>query len=113
VKKWNHYKCLKCGGVTVARHDDEGVTPFIIRCRAKDENHPNARVRGCTGHAESSFFSGSQDDNQKPHVIFYRPSHEQAMADIAKEPIRDQKWLIDHYLKGGSLMKECNERNNP
>ncbi len=109
MKKWNHYTCEKCGGVTIARHDDEGVTPFMIRCRAKDISRIGGiNGHGCEGMASSNFFSGSQDDSQIPHVIFYRPSPMEAISAINKEPKRDRAWLLDHYQKGGSLMK-----NNP
>ena len=110
-KKWNHYQCPECGGVTIARHDDEGTTPFMIRCRARDTSTPDKeggfhRVSVCKGMAQSSFFRGSQDDNQVPHVIFYRPSIEQAILDINKGRLehRDAMWV--HYQQGGSLMRE-------
>lgn len=106
MKKWNHYNCPECKGVTIARHDDEGVTPFMIRCRVKDEVGNGHRVPGCMGMAESCFFGGSQDDAQVPHVIFYRPPADQAMKDIRNSPKSDRDWLMDHYLKGGSLMRE-------
>jgi len=105
--KWNHYVCPACGGITIARHDDEGVTPFLIRCRAKDEMHRTGfRLPGCNGMAESQFFNVSQDDGQKPHVIFYRPNAMEAIQVINKEPERFRVAILDHYQQGGSLMKE-------
>lgn len=80
----------------------------MIRCRAKDTIENGIRVMGCTGLAESTFFSGPQDDSQVPHVIFYRPTSElEARREIDKEHKEDRDWLIDHYLKGGSLMREA------
>ena len=105
MKKWNHYNCPECGKVTIARHDSEGVTPFLLRCRAKDEINNGHLIPGCQGMAESCFFECSQSDSQVPHVIFYRPDAMQAVVDISKEPRRDRAWLLDHYQKGGSLMK--------
>jgi hypothetical protein len=107
MKKWNHYVCA-CGGTTVARHDNEGVTPFIIRCRAKDTfGLGGARAHGCEGMAESIMFSGSQADDQVPHVIFFRPAESmEAIKFINTQPERERAWLLDHYANGGSLMKE-------
>lgn len=65
MRKWNHYQCPLCRAVTVARHDAEGVTPFMIRCRA---------TPGCSVMAESTFFAGPQNDDQVAHVIFFRPA---------------------------------------
>ncbi len=108
MKKWNHYTCEKCGKVTVARHDDEGVTPFIINCHASDEvTASNTRIQTCRGAAQSCMFDCDQSDDQKPHVIFYRPEKaEDAVAEIAKEKNDATKvWLFEHYMKGGALMK--------
>jgi hypothetical protein len=108
MKKWNHYHCPKCGGITIARHDDEGVTPFMLRCRAKDTfGVGGVRAHGCEEMAESSFFSGPQDDDQIPHVIFYRPESMKAIEAINKEPKRDRAWWLEHYKQGGSLMREA------
>lgn len=107
--RWNHYICEKCGGITVARHDDEGVTPFMLRCRVKDI--PGARgtlMHGCEGFAESAFFNCSQDDAQCPHVIFYRPADAMvAVEAINREPKKQRAWLLEHYQKGGALMREA------
>ncbi len=98
MKTWNHYICSDCGKTTIARHDDEGVTPFLLRCR-----HHN-----CGGMAESTFFEGSQDNNQKPNVIFYRPAKLiDALVQINKEKKPNREWLLNHYNNGGSLIKEA------
>lgn len=97
MKKWNHYHCPVCKKITIARHDQEGVTPFMIRCRATDS---------CIGFATSCFFSCSQNNNQTPHVVFFRPSLEKALDFINQQPKEERAWLLDHYQKGGSLMKE-------
>jgi len=104
--KWNHYKCPKCGGVTVARHDTEGVTPFLLRCRARDQVVNGYRIPGCKELAESTMFTGPQEDTQAPHVIFYRPNAAEAMNIIDGEPQRDRAWLLHHYNLGGALMRE-------
>lgn len=98
MEKWNHYICQTCGATTIARHDDEGVTPFILRCRAR---------AGCTGEAYSTFFRGPQNDDQKPHVIFFRPADATVAIDaIAKEQRRFRRAMLEHYQKGGALMRE-------
>lgn len=106
TKKWNHYTCDTCGKVTVARHDDEGVTPFIIGCHISDEVTPQTRTRTCKGMAQSCFFSCDQSDTQTPHVIFFRPKNAaDAIKEINSEPFLARKWLLEHYLQGGSLMR--------
>lgn len=108
MKKWNHYHCPECKGVTIARHDDEGVTPFLLRCRVNDIKGSTGNiVQGCRGMAQSCFFECSQDDAQKPHVVFYRPQPEEAIKIINKDAKRNRAWLLDHYEKGGSLMREA------
>lgn len=108
MNKWNHYTCEDCGGITIARHDDDGVTPFMLRCRIKDVKHSSGIIiPGCRGMAQSCFFNCSQDDNQKPHVIFYRPNAIDAITEINKSPKRNRAWELEHYEKGGALMKEA------
>jgi len=108
VKRWNHYVCQECGAVTIAKHEDEGVTPFIIRCHAKDTfGIGGIRAHGCNGQAQSQFFEVSQSDDQKPHVTFFRPSDAmEAIMEINKLPEWHRAWYLDHYQKGGSLMRE-------
>ncbi len=108
MKKWNHYVCPDCGSITVARHDDEGVTPFLLRCRAKDTvTTQGHRIEGCDGMAQSNFFSGPQADDQTPHVIFYRPAADAAIVEILKMPKRFQSAMLEHYKMGGSLLREA------
>ena len=46
----NVYVCQKCGRFTVTLDIHEGVTPFMIRCRA------SGREGDCNGEAFSSFY---------------------------------------------------------
>ena len=111
--KWNHYTCPKCGGITISKEFDEGVTPFMIRCRAKDTIENGNRVQGCNGMAESSFYRGSQKESQRPHIVFYRPSDAiEAIEAINKEPKRFRVAILKHYQKGGSLMREADETDS-
>lgn len=97
--KWNHYICQTCGAVTIARHDDEGVTPFMLGCYAR---------AGCNGRAQSTFFRGPQGENQIPHVVFFRPTDAiEAIEAINKEPRRWRKAMLEHYQKGGALMRKA------
>ncbi len=46
----NIYTCQKCGGQTVTIDIDEGVTPFMLRCRATGEEGD------CDGMAQSCMY---------------------------------------------------------
>src|SRR5208283_312208 len=46
----NVYTCAKCGGYTVTIDIHEGVTPFMLRCRA------SGREGDCDGPAYSAFY---------------------------------------------------------
>lgn len=48
-KKLNRYTCDACQGTIVTVDLDEGTTPFMLDCRAKD---------GCKGSMRSSFYRG-------------------------------------------------------
>jgi hypothetical protein len=62
----NAWKCEVCGGYTVAVHRDEGVTPFMIACRA---------TVGCPGQARSRFYPPEPWPDWVPPVAWewYRP----------------------------------------
>lgn len=105
--RWNHYVCRTCYGVTIARMDDEGVTPFLLRCRCKDSHLPGGIiVPGCKGLGESQFFNVTQDDSQKPHVIFYRPAPIDAIREIKALPETYRQAMLEHYTQGGCLLRE-------
>lgn len=110
---WNHYRCEQCGQLTIAKHDQDGVTPFRLRCRA---------TLGCKGDAFSLMYRGPQDPDQVPHVVWYRPDPAQLdaeiLANIAAELRRGERmpmtaserrrlhlWMREHYEKGGCLMR--------
>lgn len=112
-KVFNHYRCEACGAITIAKHEDQGVTPFQIRCRA------TAR---CRGDAFSCFYRGPQDPAQVPHIVWYRPTPIDVDAEITKgiEQLRRQGELDGsnatqreqlhanmrrHYELGGCLMR--------
>lgn len=44
----NIYTCKKCGGVTITIDIDDGVTPFMIRCRASgNEDRCDGMAQSC------------------------------------------------------------------
>lgn len=78
----------------------------MLCCHASDEITPKARVRTCDGSAQSCFFDCDQSDTQTPHVIFYRPKNKMdAVTAINKEPKDGRAWYLEHYIKGGALMR--------
>lgn len=56
--------------------------------------------------ATSGFYRGSQDQNQKPHIIFWRPGVVDAIEAINKFPKRYREMIMRHYQMGGSLMRD-------
>jgi hypothetical protein len=64
VGKVNVYTCATCGGETVTIDVDDGVTPFMLGCRAKD---------GCRGMAQSSFYRPHAGRGE-PAWEWYRPT---------------------------------------
>ena len=101
--KWNHYRCPECGGITVTQEFDNGVTPFLLRCRAKDLRVDGHWIEGCRGLAESSMYRNSQAWDQTPHVIFFRPDASFALAIINTYPKADRAAWLEHYQQGGAL----------
>lgn len=62
--KVNEYTCEKCGYTTRTINAVDGVTPFMIRCRA-------AVPDTCEGMAQSEFYRCSQ--SERPRFEWYRP----------------------------------------
>ena len=85
--KKNIYTCEKCGFHVVTVDRDEGVTPFMIACRAF----------GCDGHMHSSMYRVF-DQRIKARFEWYRPGEpELAMMSPAMQ---------DHVRMGGLAMRE-------
>jgi hypothetical protein len=73
---WNRYTCDTCGRDTITKHEDLGTTPMFVNCRA---------TLGCEGTGVSHPYGVSQDPNQVPHVLWWRPKTEDAMnRELAK-----------------------------
>jgi hypothetical protein len=99
----NVYVCEKCGGFTVTIDVDEGVTPFMIRCRAKDVVGNDAILPGCKGNAVSSFYpEGPRPSHiQEPAWEWYAPSStEFESLDSATK---------DHVYSGGLILRAKGE----
>ena len=114
AKRFNHYACEACGQITIAKHEDQGVTPFMLGCRA---------TPGCSGSAFSKMYQGSQDPAQVPHVIWFRPTDPGAVdaaieAELVEAKRRGRltgigkrehdvllRGMREHYAKGGCLIK--------
>lgn len=64
----NVYTCRKCGGYTVTIEIHEGVTPFMLRCRA------SGREGDCCGMAESSYPSGEKPSYPSGEKPSWKPS---------------------------------------
>lgn len=98
-RPYNHYRCERCGQWTCTKHEQDGVTPFLIRCRA---------TYNCRGTAQSTFYRGPQDERQVPHLIWYRPATEAEVvvvvgAEFDDETVRER--VLEHWRKGGCLSK--------
>jgi hypothetical protein len=59
MNKENVYTCQKCGGFTVTIDVDEGVTPFMLKCRA------SGREGDCDGFAMSAMYPKG---TRPPHI---------------------------------------------
>lgn len=82
----NVYTCEKCGGLTVTIDVDEGVTPFMLKCRA------SGRQGDCDGFARSSFYpKGPRPPHMPaPSWEWYRPDAEEVerLSDAMREHVR-------------------------
>ena len=88
----NAYECDKCHGEIVTVNLDEGVTPFMVRCRAK---WPNS----CYGMMTSKFYRISQSS---PAMWgWYRPDATELERLESTAP-----GIKDHVEGGGLLLRK-------
>lgn len=85
--KLNIYCCDTCGHHIVTIDKDEGVTPFMITCRA---------IEPCPGKMTSSMYRVF-DALIKPGYEWYSPD--------ANERAAMPKPLFDHVQKGGLILR--------
>ena len=96
VGRENVYTCPKCGGYTVTVDVDDGVTPFLLNCRASGEEGK------CDGKATSAFYPKSPRPPRIPPPAWewYAPS--------AEETAKLSPGMRDHVEQGGLLIrKKC------
>lgn len=98
----NAWKCDTCGGLTVAIHADEGVTPMWLACR---------RTPGCPGNAVSA---GYPPPPIPPHILdllaweWFRPTAQQV-----RRMKRTNPEMAAHIERGGldlRLLAESEDR---
>lgn len=80
-QRLNRYTCQSCGGSIITVDRDEGVTPFMLLCRAKP---------GCKGHMYSSFYKNVQGT---PTYEWRKPT----LAEFQKYP----RAMQEHCKQGG------------
>lgn len=90
-KRLNRYTCQKCGGQIVTVDRDEGVTPFMLMCRA---------TGGCDGHMYSSMYRGVTGE---PTYEWRKATPEEfAKASIAMKEHFSMGGLDIHPIRGTS-----------
>lgn len=91
-ERLNKYTCRKCGGFIITIDRDEGVTPFMICCRASEY---------CNGDMFSAFY-----DNVSgiPTFEWRKPT--------STEYAKASKAMREHYDKGGLNIYPINEESS-
>lgn len=80
--KRNSYQCTTCRGIVFTEDRDEGVTPFMLDCRATEE---------CHGDMHSAFYRlPEQAALVRPHYVWRKPTSEEYAAMS-----KDMKFHID------------------
>lgn len=89
----NGYTCRKCARTVVTVDVDYGVTPFMIRCKAK---------KGCDGDATSAFYPKMPRPKYVPDPTFewYRPETLVGLSSGERS----------HVLQGGLLIRPRTDR---
>jgi len=84
----NIYQCTDCCGVVVTIDRDEGVTPFMIDCKA---------TKGCTGIMESHFYRC--DQMYRAEFEWYRPGR--------LERLFLNRQTKEHFKMGGLILRKA------
>ena len=85
----NGYQCKACGGITMTYHVDEGVTPMLLRCRAKKD---------CIGEAVSMMYPDGPVPEplaSLPRWEWYRPGDDHVMSADMRA----------HVARGGLMLR--------
>lgn len=94
----NVYVCPKCKGHTVTVDLDDGVTPFMLGCRA------NGTTSGCGGMAESSFYRPNFNHGP-PAWEWYKPDQ------LELSNMRDAN-MLRHVAMGGLCLRKIGNTIN-
>lgn len=89
----NIYTCDKCHGHIVTQDADQGVTPFMLKCRKNPD---------CGGTMRSSMYRVFDQSIGASHE-WYRPT----VLEVLTPPERD------HVDKGGLLLREAQRYMEP
>lgn len=89
IGRENPYTCEACGKVTNTIHADDGVTPFMLNCRATPD---------CKGLAVSAIYPAHIP---APTWEWYRPA--------SKELPTLKDWEADHVAQGGALIRPVSD----
>lgn len=92
----NIYTCEKCGGRTITLDVDEGVTPFMIGCRASGDEFT------CNGMAQSSMYR-IPEDTPEHQWEWFKPT--------GSEYRKLSRPMREHVDKGGlDLRRRANSK---
>lgn len=94
----NVYTCQKCGGMTVTVDIDEGVTPFMLNCRA------SGKEGDCDGGAYSAFYP---EGPRPAHIP--SPAWEWYKPDVL-ELANTSHEMRDHANRGGLFIRKRGEK---
>lgn len=86
--RFNRYTCESCGFIIHTVDLDEGVTPYIIRCRHGD----------CDGVMRSHMYRVTLD--QLPDYEWYRPSEEEIKG------LGLDTGVLEHVRSGGLMLRQ-------
>lgn len=95
----NGWQCDKCHRLTIAIHRNQGVTPFMLACRA-DGYEPGSPESTCDGMAVSCGYPADPPP-RPPEWEWYRPSRNQI-----KRYKRDNPDMYRHVTKGGLELRK-------
>lgn len=97
--KINVYICPVCHGNTVTIDRDEGVTPFLLDCRASGETGK------CKGMAQSSFYQAFHP-MPEPAWEWYKPTDPVELSKMSKA-------MLIHVAQGGLQIRRINKPLEP
>jgi hypothetical protein len=89
----NAYTCSTCGGKTVTIDIDDGVTPFMLNCRASGK-----ASGGCPGTAQSAMYRVNPATIGEPAWEWYKPT-EAATRKLSAG-------MQEHVRSGGLLIRK-------